>query len=152
VTQIVKKLLDVVQPDVVFLGQKDYQQYLVISKMVKALKLAVKLVLCPIVRDKYGLALSSRNMHLSDAQRKQSLVLHKVLKMTKENFNKKTIPQLKADATAILNNDSGVEPEYFEICDARDLSLAESKRLGSIIALVAARVGSTRLIDNTILK
>jgi pantoate--beta-alanine ligase len=152
VTQIVKKLFDIVKPDLVFFGQKDFQQYLVIQKMVRLLRMKVRLVLCPIIRDKDGLAMSSRNIHLSDKQRKQALALSRVLNMTRRDFNEKTIDALKAGGIAFLNKSEGLETEYFEICNARDLTPAVSRQTKSLIALVAAKVGNTRLIDNIILK
>jgi pantoate--beta-alanine ligase len=152
VTQIVKKLLDIVKPDIVFFGQKDYQQFLVIQKMVRVLRIPVSLVVCPIVRETDGLALSSRNIHLSDSQHKQALALSQVLNLTKRNFEEKSIPDLKKDAVAFLSTIKDVEPEYFEICNAKNLHAAVSKKTKSLIALVAAQVGNTRLIDNIILK
>lgn len=152
VTQIVKKLLDAVKPDYMFLGQKDFQQVMVLDYMVKALKMPVELVMCPIVREEDGLALSSRNMHLSFTERNQSLALSKALFHTKENFEKQSIEDLKLDAWSLLANAEGIEPEYFEICDAATLLPVENKDVSSIVALVAAKVGETRLIDNIILK
>ena len=152
VTQIVKKLLDAVKPDYMFLGQKDFQQVMVLDYMVKGLKMPVELVMCPIVREDDGLALSSRNIHLSSKERKQSLTLSKALFHTKENFEKQTIVDLKLDAWSLLANTEGIEPEYFEICDATTLLPIETKDPTSIVALVAAKVGETRLIDNIILK
>ncbi|MGV3509140.1 MAG: pantoate--beta-alanine ligase [Sphingobacteriaceae bacterium] len=152
VTQIVKKLLDAVKPDYMFLGQKDFQQVMVLDYMVKDLRMPVELVMCPIVREDDGLALSSRNIHLSPKERKQSLTLSKALFHTKENFEKQTIVDLKLDAWSLLANTEGIEPEYFEICDATTLLPIETKDTTSIVALVAAKVGETRLIDNIILK
>jgi pantoate--beta-alanine ligase len=152
VTQIVKKLLDVVKPDLMFLGQKDFQQYLVIRKMIRVKRLPVKLIMCPIMRDNDGLAMSSRNIHLSGMQRKQALILSQVLNLTKKNFKKKPIQDLKADGFALLNKSEGIKPDYFEICNARDLRALNSKRAKNIIVLIAAYVGNIRLIDNLFLK
>ncbi|HCN82941.1 MAG TPA: pantoate--beta-alanine ligase [Sphingobacteriaceae bacterium] len=150
VTQIVKKLLDAIKPDQVYFGQKDYQQFLVIERMVRSLRIPVKLIMCPIVRDKDGLALSSRNIRLSDEQRKQTLALSQALNLTKSEFKKKSIKQLKADGIAFLGL-KGIEPDYFEICNAKTLKAASSKRTSKLIVLVAAYVGGTRLIDNLLL-
>lgn len=152
VTQIVKKLLDITAPDFVFLGQKDFQQVLVLEHMVKSLKLPAELVMCPIVRDDDGLALSSRNLHLSTAERRQALILSKALFYVQKNFSTQTIDELKSNAWNMLDSAAGVIPEYFEICDAQTLLPATSKEITTIVALVAARVGETRLIDNIILK
>lgn len=152
VTQIVKKLLDAVKPDFLFLGQKDYQQVMVLDHMVKSLKMPLELVMCPIVREKDGLALSSRNIHLSASDRKHSLVLSRILFRARETFNQLSIEQLKSEAWAILTNTEGIVPEYFEVCDGATLLPVESKNVETIVALVAAKVGDTRLIDNIILK
>lgn len=152
VTQIVKKLLDAVKPDFLFLGQKDYQQVMVLDHMVKSLKMPLELVMCPIVREKDGLALSSRNIHLSASDRKHSLVLSRILFRARETFNQLSIEQLKNEAWAILTNTEGIVPEYFEVCDGATLLPVESKNVETIVALVAAKVGDTRLIDNIILK
>ncbi|MFD2161402.1 pantoate--beta-alanine ligase [Paradesertivirga mongoliensis] len=152
VTQIVKKLLDIANPDFVFLGQKDFQQVMVLEHMVKALELPSELVMCPIVRDDDGLALSSRNVHLSRTERQQALSLSKALFYVQKHFDLLTINQLKENAWLMLDSEPGVVPEYFEICDADTLLPTPSKDTRSIIALVAAKVGETRLIDNIILK
>ena len=152
VTQIVKKLLDIINPDYMFLGQKDFQQVLVLERMAKMLHLPTELVMCPIVREDDGLALSSRNIHLSLTERKQALALSEVLFYAKQNFEKLTIEELKLDVLHKLNASTGINPDYFEICDAQTLLPLESKETTSIVALVAATVGETRLIDNIILK
>jgi len=152
VTQIVKKLLDAVKPDYIFLGQKDYQQVMVLDRMVRVLHMPVELVMCPIVREEDGLALSSRNIHLSEIERRQALALSETLNYTKQNFEQETIENLKLDAWNMLSEAEGVIPEYFEICDTNTLLPVDSKNAAGIVALVAARVGNTRLIDNIILK
>ena len=152
VTQIVKKLLDVVNPDFMFMGQKDYQQVMVLEHMVKTLNIPVELVMCPIVREPSGLALSSRNVHLSDTEHSQAAVLSKVLQDVKARFADEPIESLKEGALQALRNAAGIEPEYFEICNARTLQPATEKDRESVVALVAAKVGNTRLIDNIILK
>lgn len=152
VTQIVKKLLDAVRPDYMFLGQKDYQQVMVLDHMVKSLEMNTEVVMCPIVREGDGLALSSRNIHLSINDRRNALALYKALFQTKEHFEHLSMEELKSEAWSLLVNTEGVTPEYFEICDASTLLPVESKDAESIIALVAAKVGNTRLIDNIILK
>ncbi|HEY0054163.1 MAG TPA: pantoate--beta-alanine ligase [Pedobacter sp.] len=152
VTQIVKKLLDVIQPDLVFLGQKDFQQVMVLEHMVKSLGIPVELVMCPIIRESDGLALSSRNIHLSASARKNALVLSRSLFETKYQFQYQSVEELKKNAWELLKNEEGVVPEYFEICDANTLQSVISKDAESIIALVAAKVGETRLLDNIILK
>lgn len=150
VTQVVYKLFDIVKPGRAYFGQKDYQQFLVISKMVALLSLPVKLVMCPIERETDGLAMSSRNIHLSADDRQHALVLSKTLEWAKEHFDKNNIPQLQAEAIEHIGAEPGVQPEYFEIADGDSLHPADQNTT-KFVALVAARVGNTRLIDNMIL-
>ncbi|HEY2583218.1 MAG TPA: pantoate--beta-alanine ligase [Mucilaginibacter sp.] len=150
VTQVVYKLFNIVKPDTAFFGQKDYQQFLIISKMVELLGIPVKLVMCPIKRDPDGLAMSSRNIHLSADERKRALILSKTLNWVKDNFDNNNITQLKTEAEAMIASVPGLELEYFEIADGDTLHPAD-RNTKKIVALVAAKVGKTRLIDNIIL-
>lgn len=152
VTQIVKKLFDTINPHYAFFGQKDYQQFMVISYMVKKLFVKIKLVLCPIIRETDGLAMSSRNIYLSPDDRKNALALFKALNKVKEQFKTKAIPQIKKEAESYLKAAPGIEIEYFEIFNANSFAATSSKRPASLIALVAAKVGLIRIIDNMILK
>lgn len=152
VTQIVKKLIDVVQPDYMFMGQKDFQQVMVIDRMIKTLNLPVELVMCPIVREDNGLALSSRNVHLSAEQRDQATILSKALNYVKQHFAHLSVNSLKENAWQLLANANGVSPEYFEICNSKTLLPEANQESEGLIALVAAKVGNIRLIDNIILK
>jgi len=152
VTQIVKKLVDTINPHYAFFGQKDYQQFMVISYMFKKLFLKIKLVLCPIIRESDGLAMSSRNIYLSPDDRKNALALFKALTKVKECYKTKTIPQIKKEVEFYLKSAPGIEIEYFEIFNAHSFAATSSKRPASLIALVAAKVGSIRIIDNMILK
>lgn len=152
VTQIVKKLFDIIKPDFAFFGQKDYQQFMVISYMVKKLRIKVKLVLCPIVREKDGLAMSSRNIYLSPQDRQNSLALFHALSKFSDLYKSKSISQLKTEITSFLKSAPGIEMEYFEIFNAKSFQPASSKHAGNIIALVAAKVGSIRIIDNMIIE
>jgi pantoate--beta-alanine ligase len=150
VTQVVYKLFNIVKPDTAFFGQKDYQQFSIISKMVSMLNMPVKLVMCPIIREPDGLAMSSRNIHLTADDRHHALVLSKTLNWVKSQFNGSNIPELKKKAEQMIAAEDGVEPDYFEIADGQTLRPAD---VGSknIVALVAAKVGNTRLIDNVLL-
>ncbi len=151
VTQIVKKLFDIVQPDYAFFGQKDFQQFMIVSYMVKKLLINVKLIRCPIVREEDGLAMSSRNVYLSSEDRQHALALFKVLSKAKTEFGNVSIAQIREHASAYLANSPGIEPEYFEIYNADTFEPASSAHEGPIIALVAVRVGKIRIIDNMIL-
>jgi len=151
VTQVVYKLLSIVKPATLYMGQKDYQQFMVVSRMVELLSIPVKMVMCPIEREPFGLAMSSRNIHLSADERQHALVLYKTLNWLKANFNGANIFQLEQDAMAMLQAEPGVEPEYIEIADGKTL-LPADETSEIIVALTAAKVGKTRLIDNMIIR
>ena len=150
VTQVVYKLFNIIPADRAYFGQKDYQQFLVISKMVDMLEVPVKLVMCPIMRETDGLAMSSRNVHLSAEDRQHALVLSRTLNQIKAKFDSKNIPALKKEAAKLINAEPGVALDYFEIADGETLHEATAES-NSIVALVAAKVGKTRLIDNVVL-
>jgi pantoate--beta-alanine ligase len=151
VTQVVYKLFDIVKPDVAFFGQKDYQQFLVIQRMVDLLHLPVKLVMCPILREADGLAMSSRNIHLSVEERQHALILSKTLNWLKDNFDHRKMQSLTRECEMMIRTEHGTELEYFEIADGDDLHPAKQNSR-NIVALVAARVGKTRLIDNVVIE
>lgn len=152
VMQIVYKLFVAVKPDVAFFGQKDFQQFRVIEKMAELKKLPVKLVMCPIIREADGLAMSSRNIHLTAEDRQHALVLSRALNHIKKVPVKEASAQsaLK-EAVEMIKAEPGVELEYLEIVNADDLSSDLNDPEKGTIALVAAKVGQTRLIDNMIL-
>jgi pantoate--beta-alanine ligase len=151
VTQVVYKLFSIVKPDVAFFGQKDYQQFQVISKMIELLNMPVKLIMCPIERESDGLAMSSRNIHLTAEDRQHALILSKTLNWVKNNFDAQNISPIKHQAELMIKNEPGIELEYFEIVDGDSLHDATAYTK-SIVALVAARAGKTRLIDNMLIR
>ncbi|WP_354357003.1 pantoate--beta-alanine ligase [Pedobacter sp. UYP30] len=151
VTQIVKKLFDCVMPDVALFGQKDFQQVLMIKNMVELFTMPIEIVTCPIIRETDGLAMSSRNMHLSTEDRKHALVLSEALLFVAERFSEDSIGALIEQAKDFFKHQVGVELDYFTISNITTLMPAESKTEGDLVALVAAKVGATRLIDNIIL-
>ncbi|AMR31023.1 pantoate--beta-alanine ligase [Mucilaginibacter sp. PAMC 26640] len=151
VTQVVYKLLDIVQPQKLYMGQKDYQQFMVVARMVELLKMPVEMVMCPIAREADGLAMSSRNIHLTTDDRKHSLVLSRTLNWLKTNFDPANIFELEQEAMAMLQSEPGVEPDYIEIADGKTLLPADTHS-ESIVALTAAKVGKTRLIDNVLIR
>jgi pantoate--beta-alanine ligase len=151
VTQIVKKLFDAVSPDVALFGQKDFQQVLMIKNMVAHFNMPVELISCPIIREDDGLAMSSRNIHLSPEDRQHSLILSSALAYIKDNFDKESISQLLSNAKEMVNRFPGVELDYLTIADGETLQPATEKSQSNLVALVAAKVGETRLIDNMLL-
>lgn len=149
VTQIVYKLFTLIKPDYAFFGQKDYQQFLVIKKMVNDFALPIRLEACPIVREKDGLAMSSRNIRLGDKERVQALQLYKSLQYIKDNYDSLSNDELLAKAKQFYD-DSLLDLEYLEIVDTERLEpVLNSKQ--KVIILVACMVGATRLIDNMML-
>ncbi|WP_068407747.1 pantoate--beta-alanine ligase [Pedobacter cryoconitis] len=151
VTQIVKKLFDAVDPDLAFFGQKDFQQVLMIRNMVAHFNLPVNIISCPIIREEDGLAMSSRNIHLSAAEHEHALVLSKALTYVKDHFQTESIDILLKEAIAIIQSVKGVELDYFTIANSETLLPEKDKAAQQLVALVAAKVGETRLIDNMML-
>jgi pantoate--beta-alanine ligase len=133
-------------------GRKDYQQLKVIDRMVKDLHLPVTVVGHPTVREADGLALSSRNVHLSPVERRRALVLSRSLRAIKEAFDagEYDTAMLEQIGWEVLASEAGVRVDYLAIVDPERLEPVAVAESGTIAA-VAARVGSTRLIDNTIL-
>ena len=148
VATVVTKLFNIVSPDVAYFGQKDAQQVAVIRQLVRDLDMPVRIEACPTVREPDGLALSSRNARLSGTQRERATALHRALAAARESVatGERDAAAVRATAIAALAS-SGIEPEYFELVSAD--TLVPVRRIeGEVLALVAARVGATRLIDN----
>ncbi|MCB9074451.1 MAG: pantoate--beta-alanine ligase [Chitinophagales bacterium] len=153
VIQIVKKLLDIVQPNLLFLGQKDYQQCMVIQKLIDTFNIPTKIVICTTKREADGLAMSSRNVRLSDAARKVALKLFQALTDIQNRFKTENIAQIIAENINFLNQDNLIETEYLVVVNGKTLELIlEYNEQIPITALVAAKVGEVRLIDNLILQ
>ena len=148
VCQVVDRLLQIVGPDKLYVGQKDYQQCKVISKLIEITdrQSAVDLVVVPTVREVDGLAMSSRNLRLSDEQRRLAPAIFKALLFTRTNLLRKPIAELKNEARAFLEG-KGFIVDYFEIAVASTLTPSENND-DLVIGLVAAYIGSVRLIDN----
>jgi len=151
VATVVTKLFNMVQPDVAYFGQKDAQQALVIKRLVRDLDMPVRIEVCPTLREPDGLAMSSRNAHLSESERSRASALHHALRAAQEALSSGTDDSggVLARARAELEA-AEVEPEYLELVDADTLEPVPRVE-GEVLALVAARVGSTRLIDNELL-
>ena len=153
VTQVVKKLFDLVRPVRAYFGQKDYQQFLVIKRMVGIFSIPVELVCCPTLREADGLAMSSRNIHLSPGERKEASLLSKALFMIKEDAAHLDPRQARDKALALLSSSPLIKVEYLEIADAETLRpVGDWEKAASVIALVAVKLGQTRLIDNLFIK
>jgi pantoate--beta-alanine ligase len=153
VTTVVNKLMNIVGPDIAYFGMKDAQQALVIKRMVKDLNMPVNVRTMPVVREEDGLAMSSRNINLSDREREQALNIYKALKtaerMAREGAG--SAGPIRSAAMDILSQGKDVTVEYVEIADPDTLDPI-SEISGEALMLVAARVGETRLIDNIVLE
>jgi pantoate--beta-alanine ligase len=152
VATVVTKLLDIVGPDVAFFGEKDFQQLRVIERVVGDLDIPVHVVGCPIVRERDGLALSSRNRYLTSEQRSHALVLSRALARAQERVASGDTDgaAVQAELAATVSSEPGVELDYAAVVDSRTLAcVTRISREGR--ALVAARVGNARLIDNVAL-
>jgi pantoate--beta-alanine ligase len=151
VTTVVAKLLNSVQPHVAFFGQKDAQQAVVIRRMVRDLDFPVEIEVLPTVREPDGLALSSRNAYLSQADRARAAALHRALQAVESAVARAEPMDAALDAGRLELDRAGIDPEYFEALDAEDLSPAAELNGRPVLVAVAARVGPARLIDNTII-
>ncbi len=149
VATVVMKLFLNVQPDYAFFGEKDYQQTLVIKRMVSDLLLPVEILTLPIVREKNGLAMSSRNGYLNEPQKQLSSEIYKALEKaaTMMKVGPSSFEEIEKNSADLLE-ELGFKVEYFSIRRRRDLKLAADAVDKSLIILVAAWIGDTRLIDN----
>jgi pantoate--beta-alanine ligase len=149
VAQVIKRFCDIVQPDAMYLGQKDYQQVVVIRHLVKTLALPVDIIACPTVREPDGLAMSSRNMRLSDDMRKEATIIYRTLERAREMFaERKSLKEIHAMAEESFR-DSSLRLEYFEIVDGKTLEKLERTDASKNVAVcIAAWAGEVRLIDN----
>ncbi len=152
VATVVLKLFNMVQPDVAFFGQKDFQQQLVIKHMVRDLDVPVRVQTCPTKREADGLAMSSRNVYLSPEERQTSVLLSQALKLAETMVHQggATPGGIEAAMKKHLETDPRVSIDYAKLVDAH--TLADLNRIQSeMVALIAARVGTTRLIDNMLI-
>lgn len=148
VTTVVTKLLHLVQPDVAVFGRKDYQQLCVIERMVHDLAFPLSIVAAPTVREQDGLAMSSRNQYLDPAQRLLAAQIYQTLQHMRELFDQRH-PRLVVEQTAVdALQRLGFACDYAVIRDARSLCEPPPEQRDGLIALIAARLGRTRLIDN----
>jgi pantoate--beta-alanine ligase len=149
VSIVVKRLFDIIQPNKAYFGKKDYQQLAVIRHMTEKLNLPVSIIPCETVREPDGLAMSSRNMRLTIAERASAPVLYAILSKVKEKRGKIPVHELKEWAIKKIEETPGFRVEYFEIADADTLFPLEDWTLRhKAVALVAAYLGDVRLIDN----
>lgn len=152
VAQVVKRLLDIVKPNNLYMGQKDFQQFTIINHMINSLSIHTEMVVCPIVRESDGLAMSSRNLRLLPEHRKKATILHETLNWVQENIENYSIPELEKKALKMLNI-PGFRPEYVIIADGFSLKRIKAyKDHHYVVCCLASWAGEVRLIDNIILK
>lgn len=152
VTTVVLKLFNQVQPEVAFFGQKDYQQALVIRRMTEDLNLPITIRVCPIVREADGLAMSSRNRYLSPEERRRALVLWQSLNLAAELVaaGQRDAPAIVGRMTALIETVPQAAIDYVALVDPETLEPVATVA-GTTLAVLAVRIGATRLIDNLLL-
>jgi len=152
VTTVVSKLFHIIEPDVAVFGQKDAAQCAIVRCMVRDLNFPVEIVICPIIREPDGLAMSSRNAYLNPDERQRALALHRSLNRVEDEFRagERSAARLIAAATEVFEQEPQIRLDYFEIVDPDTLDAVDQIECPALVA-VAAYVGSTRLIDNRIL-
>lgn len=149
---VLQKLFTIVQPDKAFFGEKDYQQLLIVKKLVDLLNLPIKIIGCPISRQEDGLARSSRNTRLTTEERQEATFIFKSLIKAKEQFQSQNAKSLVEEIEMDFKNNPNFELDYFQIVNEENLEPATTYENGAIYrAFVAANIGSVRLIDNMVL-
>lgn len=152
VGMVVKRLFELVNPDEAFFGLKDYQQYCIIRKLVEITGMKIEITGLPTIREKDGLAMSSRNRLLNEKDRNEAVTLIRLLEKTKNNYALKSIKDLKTDFETELALHPDFKLDYFEITDGKTLQALNEKTSEEPRAFVAAFIGNVRLIDNVSLK
>ncbi|HLW53896.1 MAG TPA: pantoate--beta-alanine ligase [Candidatus Angelobacter sp.] len=152
VTTVVAKLFNIVQPELAFFGQKDAAQAAIIRRMTADLNFDVEIVVCPIVREADGLAMSSRNVYLDPVQRKQATVLYRALMRMQllADRGETDSARLAAGGREVMAEEPAVRLDYLEVVDPNTLEPVSTTQRGALVA-VAAYVGVTRLIDNLVI-
>jgi pantoate--beta-alanine ligase len=144
---VVEKLLNIVEPDFLFMGQKDFQQCMIVKRLIEIMNVNVQLIICPILREESGLAMSSRNLRLTAAERILAAKLHKTLLSISNNRNQ-NFQSLKNKSVSELEK-QGFKVEYLELAKRNNLALmADFNEKEDLVLLVAASLNEVRLIDN----
>ena len=153
VTTVVLKLLEIVQPSKAFFGRKDAQQARIIRQMAGDLHLDAEIVVCPIVREADGLAMSSRNAYLQPDERRAATVLYRALDGARKSIarGERDALRLTAAMREVLRGEVMADPDYVQLVDADTLEPVTRLR-GACLALLAVKIGSTRLIDNLLIE
>ncbi len=153
VCQVVDRLLSIIKPTVLYLGQKDYQQCMVLKKMMEETGSPTKITLSPTLREASGLAMSSRNMRLNEQDKTKAAAIYETLLFIKQNISSSEIQTLKAQAAEMLLQNGFDKVDYVEIANAETLApVSVWDGEAKLVALVAAFIGGVRLIDNMFLE
>ena len=152
VATVCTKLFNIVLPDIAYFGQKDAQQAIVIKRMVADLNMPLKIVVCPTVREKNGLAMSSRNQYLTPQQREDAAFIYKSLQKCRQMIKQgvRNTKKITAQMRKILKKIPSSKIQYISIVDAETLQNVD-KITGKVLAAVAVKIGPTRLVDNIII-
>jgi pantoate--beta-alanine ligase len=150
VAQVMRRLLEMVRPDQLFMGSKDYQQCMVVQRLINLMEMPITLHRCPIVREADGLAMSSRNLRLDATQRANATAIYRALTTIKDGFAAQPVPVLIDGATRILEA-AGFRVDYVSVADASTLEPIPGASPDGAVALIAAFQGDVRLIDNMLL-
>jgi pantoate--beta-alanine ligase len=153
VAQVVSRFFDLVNPDMAFFGEKDFQQLAIIKKMTQMLGYHIQIVSCPIIREEDGLAMSSRNTLLAEEYRKESVLISKILFESKALMKSKNIKEVISFVTENINKSALLKVEYFNIVDGDSLQALEDwSKSEYIVGCIAVFADKVRLIDNLIYK
>ncbi len=150
VITVVARLFDIVKPHKSFFGQKDYQQCTVVAELIKRKFPEIELHVCPILREKNGLAMSSRNLRLSEIQKSDAVLINQALQYIKSGFGQKDLAILIEEAKVIINESKLLSIEYLDVANAINLEPIENSNTKAV-ALAAVHCGPVRLIDNILL-
>jgi pantoate--beta-alanine ligase len=150
VVTLVSKLFNISYADRAYFGMKDFQQIKIIERMAKDLNFRTKIIPCPIVRERSGLALSSRNTYLNDDEKNISLDISKTLKEAQQDFKTKDLNSVKKNTLNKLKKIPDSKIDYAEVVSFDDLSIADENTKKAVFA-VAIWIGKTRLIDNIVM-
>ncbi len=152
VAQVVKILLEVTRPDILFLGQKDFQQCLILTQLIRSLKMPVEPVMCPIYREPHGLAMSSRNVRLNPQTRLKAGAIYASLQYAAAMVNILTPQEIQQAATAALNTLEGFTVDYFLLLNADNLKpITPETPTNRIVIITAVIVDGVRLLDNMVI-
>ena len=152
VCQVVDRLLSIIRPSTIYLGQKDYQQCMVLQKLIQLKNYNTQLIVCPTLRENSGLAMSSRNMRLSDSGKVAAIAIYNSLLFIKENIARLPLIDLKNQVETALLQQGFSAVDYVEICDAASLeTITDYTPTTSTVVLVAAFIEGVRLIDNMVI-